>query len=283
MPFTPPKQNAFKQFVLLDSESVISALSAIDGGQIDEILTRNAEEKSGGFGAEANVKVAKGGGKRAKTRKVEEEMRITRTRHAAAAKLLEALHQREAIGIVEGVFDSEVAENVENGMVLEFRADLRLHPLHQADQMLRSYIEVGPKLDQKETVKELRGMLDIWGVIVGTGKEDAAVLFEPATSEPQKPRLLMPSRKSNLEVGVDDVLGEITVVAQVEQTIGGDETHQVVRVLGGGPATSMERNVIDEMLPALIEGMAGIGINVQEDDINVHGPALVLRPLCAYR
>jgi hypothetical protein len=283
MSFTPPKQNAFKQFVILDSDSVVSALSAIDGGQIDEILTRSAEEKSGSLGAEANVKVAKGGGKRAKTRKVEEEIRIARTRHATAAKLLEALHQREAIGVVDGELDLEIAEQISNGMVLEFRADLRLHPLHQADQMLRSFLDVAPKLDQKDAVKELRSILDVWGVISGTGRDNAPLLLEPYTSEMQNPRLLLPVPKSDLEVGVDDVLGEVTVIAQVEQILEEGETHQVIRVLRGGPPTQMERGVIDEMLPALFSGLSEIGIEIGEDDINIHGPALVLRPICAYR
>jgi hypothetical protein len=90
--FQPPKSATFKQFVILDADGVVSALSAIDGGQIDEILTRSAEEKGGEAGGEINVGPVKGKGKRGKTRKVEEEIRLARTRHAAASKLLDALH-----------------------------------------------------------------------------------------------------------------------------------------------------------------------------------------------
>ena len=86
VPFTPPKSTAFKQFVILDHDGVVAALSALDGGQIDEILMRSADEREGSMGAEVDVKVAKGRGKRNKTRRIEEEMRLTRTRHAAAAK-----------------------------------------------------------------------------------------------------------------------------------------------------------------------------------------------------
>lgn len=163
VPFSPPKQNAFKQFVILDSDGAVSALSAIDGGQIDEILTRSAEERGGSAGGELGVGPAKAKGKRAKSRKVEEEIRKARTRHATAAKLLEALHSRESVGVVDGPLDLEVAEQIETGMVIEFRADLRLHPLHQADQMLRSFLEVGPKLGQQQVTKDLKGILDPWG------------------------------------------------------------------------------------------------------------------------
>jgi hypothetical protein len=283
MPFTPPKQSAFKQFVVLDADGVVSALSAIDGGQIDEILTRSAEEKAGGVGGEVNVKAVKAGGKRSKTRKVEEEIRRARTRHATAAKLLDALHEHESIGIVDGPLDMEVAEQLEPGVVLQFRADLRLHPLHQADQMLKSFIEVGPKLGQKDAVKQLRQTLDIWGVITGTGREDAPILIEPHTQDKQTPRVLLPVSQEDFEVDVDDVLGDVTVIAQVEKIIGDGESYQVIRVLRGGPATSLERGAVDEILPSLFEGLSEIGIEISEDDVFIHGPALVLRPICAYR
>ena len=283
MPFTPPKKSAFKQFLILDTDGVVSALSAIDGGQIDEILTRSAEEKAGGLGAEVNVKAAKAGGKRSKTRRVEEEIRRARTRHATAAKLLEALHAEEAIGVVNGEVDAEVASQFEPGMVIEFRAGLRLHPLHQADQMLRSFIEIAPSLDQKQAARELKGILPVWGVITGTGDEQSPILLEPYTTTEQVPRLIMPVPRADFEVEVDDVLGDVTIVAQVEQVIPEGQSHQVLRILRGGPATSLERGAIDEILPGLSSALSDIGIEFGVDDVHIHGPAYVLRSICAYR
>jgi hypothetical protein len=283
MPFSPPKQNAFKQFVILDSEGAVSALSAIDGGQIDEILTRSAEEKGGSAGGEIGAGPVKGGGKKAKSRKVEEEIRKARTRHATAGKLLEALHSRESIGVVDGPLDMEVAEQIEAGMVLEFRADLRLHPMHQADQMLRSFVEIGPELGQEISTKEMKEVLGTWGVISGTGRPDSPTLIQPYTTEDQLPRLLMPVPKKDFEVSLDDVIGEVTVVAQVEQVLNEGDSRQVIRILRGGPASSLERNAMEEALPALIEGLGGMGIDISAEDIIVQGPALVLRAICAYR
>jgi hypothetical protein len=283
MPFTPPKTNVFKQFVILDSDGVVSALSAIDGGQIDEILVRSAEERDGGIGGEVGAGSVKARGKRSKSRKVEEEIRRARTRHAAAAKLLEALHKHDSIGVVAGTLDSEVAGQLESGMVLQLRASLHLHPLHQADQMVRSFIEVGPKVDQKQVAKELREMLDIWGVITGTGRDEAPVLLEPTTADEQNPRLLLPVAREDLEVDLDDVLGDVTLIAQVEQLIGEGDTYQVIRVLRGGPATSLERGAVDEILPELVSGLSELGVDISEDDVFVTGPAIVLRPICAYR
>lgn len=283
MSFTPPKTNVFKQFVILDSDGVVSALSAIDGGQIDEILIRSAEERDGGVGGEVGAGPVKAKGRRSKSRKVEEEIRRARTRHAAAAKLLEALHKHSSIGIVDGVLDSDIAEQLESGMVLQLRANLQLHPLHQADQMVRSFIEVGPKVDQKQVAKEMRQMLDVWGVITGTGREGAPVLLEPRTAGEQNPRLLLPVAREDLEVDLDDVLGDVTLIAQVERVIAEGDTYQVIRVLRGGPATSLERGAVDEMLPELVSGLSELGVDITEDDVFVTGPAIVLRPICAYR
>jgi hypothetical protein len=162
MPFKPPASAAFKQFVILDGDGLVAALSAIDGGKIDEILTRSAEEKGGEAGAQIGAGPVQGGGKRAKTRKVEEEVRRARTRHATTATLLDSLHERSSVGIVDGPLDMEVGPQIEAGMVIQFRAELRLHPLHQADQMMRSLIEVAPKFDQKQVAAKLRPILAMW-------------------------------------------------------------------------------------------------------------------------
>jgi hypothetical protein len=283
MPFSPPKRSAFKQFVILDADGVVAALSAIDGGQIDEILTRSADEGGGEVGAELDVRVAKASGKRAKTRKVEEEIRRARTRHATAAKLLESLHAQEALGVVDGPLDLEVAEQIAEGMVLQFRADLRLHPLHQADQMLRSFIDVAPKFGEKQSANELRQVLAMWGTLVGTDRSSGRLLVEPCTTDPQVPRLLLPVPMDQFEVDVADVVGEVTVVAQVERILDEDDSFHVVKMLRGAPTGTLERTALEEQLPAMIEAIAGLGIPVSQDDVFISGPALLLRAICAHR
>lgn len=284
MPFTPPKSSAFKQFVVLDNEGVVAALSAIDGGQIDEILKRSAEEGSGGLGGEVDAKVVKARGQKAKSRKIEEEIRLTRTRHATAAKLLETLAAKNAIGVVDGPLDMEVFAQLEAGMVLQMRAALSLHPLHQADEMLRSFIQIAPAMGQHQTAKELKGVLKAWEVIAGTGSDDSRLMIEPKTTEPQVPRILLPLPKNTLEVSLDDVLGEVTVVAQVEKTLSNeDEPHQVIRMLKGGPATSLERETVATTLPEMLPNLQNIGVEIGMQDIFVPGPTLILRPICAYR
>jgi hypothetical protein len=283
MPFKPPASAAFKQFVILDGDGVVAALSAIDGGKIDEILTRSAEEKGGEAGAQIGAGPVQGGGKRAKTRKVEEEVRRARTRHATTATLLDSLHERSSVGIVDGPLDMEVGPQIEAGMVIQFRAELRLHPLHQADQMMRSLIEVAPKFDQKQVAAKLRPILAMWETLVGTGHGDSRLLLEPHTFEPQAPRLLMPVPKAHFEVGVEDVAGEVTVVAQVERVLDADDQYPAIRLLRGAPSSAFEAPALEKALPDLISGLGEIGVQMSEADIFMHGPALILRAICAYR
>lgn len=283
MPFTPPKTATFKQFVILDGDGVVSALSAIDGGQIDEILTRSAEEQAGEAGGEINIKVAKGGGKRGKGRKVEEEIRRARTRHATAAKLLETLHSQESVGVVDGSLDMEVAGQLEAGMVLQLRAELTLHPLHQADQMLRSFVKVAPQFGEKQAANELRPILQLWGTMVGTGEAAGRLLIEPHTADPQVPRLLLPVPRDHIEVDLEDLMGDVTIVAQVERLLTDQEQYPAIRMLRGAPSTPFERSALEEGLPELIRGISELGVEISEEDVFIRAPAVFLRAICAYR
>jgi len=143
-------------------------------------------------------------------------------------------------------------------------------------------VEVGPQFGEDVAVKDLKDILQIWGLISGTGSADAATLLQPVTTEDQRPRLLLPVPQKDLEVKVDDVLGEVTVVAQVEKIIDEGENYQAIRLLRG-PATTLERNAIDEALPSLVEALGEMSIDISEDDIVINGPALLLRAICCYR
>ena len=62
MPFKPPKREALRTFVVLDSEAVLSGLSALDGGAVDEILTRTTEDAGSQLGGQVGGRVAKAHG-----------------------------------------------------------------------------------------------------------------------------------------------------------------------------------------------------------------------------
>lgn len=283
MAFTAPKKSSFKRFVLLDNDAILAALSAIDGGQVDEVLRRRADDSVGGFEAGIKAGPANASGKRAKSRKVEDEMRVVLTRHATASKLLETLEQTNSMGKVEGAFTADDAAQVSVGMVIEMKAEILLHPLHEADQMLRSFIDVAPVIGEKDSAKELKQVLGLWNAVVGTGGPDSRILFEPKTSDPQEPRILMPVPRTHLEVELEDMVGELTVVAQIEQILGPEDHHPAMRLLRGAPQAGLERGALEAALPDVIEGIADLGIQISEDDVFIAGPAIVLRAICCYR
>jgi hypothetical protein len=86
------------------------------------------------------------------------------------------------------------------------------------------------------------------------------------------------------ERGLDDVLSEVTILAQVERIISADnESYQVIRMLKGGPASSLEKESVAGTVPEMLPALREIGVDIDMDDIFIEGPALILRAICAYR
>ena len=194
MSFKPAKTEALRSFVVLDSEDVLSGLSALDGGAVDELLTRRIDDDLKDRGVQVGGRGASAKANRNRGRKVEEEMRRRRTEHSAAAALIDGLDERQAIGEIDGALDEDVADQLTSGDTIRLRGEVRLHPLHQADAMLRSFIEAAPHFDQAETAAELKQIMPIWNMLIGSGNS-ARILFDLVTTDPQVPRVLVPVKR----------------------------------------------------------------------------------------
>lgn len=281
MSFKPPKTDALRHFVVLDAEFVMSGLAALDGGAIDEILTTVSEDTQSQRGAEVAAKVVKAHGGRNKTRQVQEEIRKKRTEHSAAATLVDRLTELEAIGVVDGAFDEDVAGAVEPGMTVRVRGELALHPLHQADAMLKSFVSAAPAFGQQAVAKDLKQVIPMWNAMIG-GK-DARVLFDLNTVPTQVPRILMPVRPETLQVDVTEVAGFSTIIAKVDRIVAPDEHVLALRMLQNAPTSDLEKTAVDEAAIGLVEAFAEMGIPCSDDDVVMAGPLVLLRPLCAWR
>ncbi len=156
MPYTPAKSEVLRTFVVLDSDAVLSGLSALDGGAVDEILTQVTADTGTELGAQVGVRGVKGMGGRHRGRKVQEELRRRRTEHSAAAGLIDRLSDAEAIGEIDGALDDEVSTALVPGDTIRVRGKVVMHPLHQADAMLRSFLKAAPAYNEQATAKELR-------------------------------------------------------------------------------------------------------------------------------
>ena len=282
MPFTPAKSEALRTFVVLDSEAVLSGLAALDGGAVDEILTRTTEDRASEASGQVGVRVAKAKAGKNRVRKVEEELRRRRTEHSAAAALIDRLSEADAIGEVDGVLDEEVAEALTPGDTIRVRGDIQLHPLHQVDAMIRSFMKAAPAFDEQATAKELRSVLPMWDAMVGSGKA-ARTLFDFSTEATQVPRVILPVKKSALQVELADVPGFSTVLAKVDRMVGPNEHVLAMRVLQNAPVSDLERSAVEEAAVEMVEGFSEMGVMCTRDDVVMQGPVVMLRPLCIWR
>lgn len=282
MPFKPAKSEALRTFVVLDGEAILSGLSALDGGAVDEILTRTTEDQGSQVGGHVGGRAARAQAGKNRGRKVEEELRRRRTEHSAAAALIDRLAEMEALGEVDGALDEDVAAALTPGDTIRVRGEVVLHPLHQVDVMLRSFIEAAPAFDQKEAAKELRKALPMWEAMVGSGNS-ARVLFDLETGVAQVPRTVVPVKRSALQVDVADVPGFCTLLAKVDRIVGPEEYVLAVRVLQNAPVSELERSAADEGAIELVESFSEMGVSCTREDLVMQGPVVMLRPLCIWR
>lgn len=282
MGFTPAKNEALRSFVVLDSEDILSGLSALDGGVVDEILTRRTDDDVKDRGVQVGARGTSAKANRNRGRKVEEEMRRRRTEHSAAAALIDGLVEREAIGEIDGVLDEEVADQLTPGDTVRLRGEVRLHPLHQADAMLRSFIEMAPHFDQSETAAELTTVLPMWDLMIGSGRS-SRVLFDLVTASPQVPRVLIPVKRSSVQVDVADAAGHGTLLAKIDRIVLPGEHILALRMLQNAPPSELERTAIEDAAVELIDGFGEMGITCTREDVVMEGPLVVLRPLCIWR
>lgn len=149
--FKKPKKGSYRRFLFIDGNEAVNSLSALEGGSIEEILSRAADEGSGGgelgagFGfSGANVKGKIG---KTKARKYEEEILRKRTEHSAITLLLEKLRDKDEIGSIES-YTPDVHEQIEEDELYEFKAEIRIHPFHQFVSIAQGWSEMGENLEE---------------------------------------------------------------------------------------------------------------------------------------
>lgn len=282
MPFKPAKTEALRSFVVLDSEAVLSGLSALDGGAVDEILTRTTDDDATQIGGHIGGRAAKAQAGKNRGRKVEEELRRRRTEHSAAAALIDRLADLEAIGEVDGWLNEEVASQLTPGDTIRVRGEVLLHPLHQVDAMLRSFLIAAPSFGGESTAKDLRKILPMWDAMVGSGGS-ARILFDLSTGSPQIPRVLMPVKRSALQVESADVAGYGTILAKVDRIVGPDDHVLALRALQNAPVSDLERSAVEQAAEEMVDGFDEMGVPCTSDDLVMGGPIVMLRPLCIWR
>jgi hypothetical protein len=108
-------------------------------------------------------------------------------------------------------------------------------------------------------------------------------LFDLATTTPQVPRVLVPVKRSALQVEAADVAGYGTLLAKVDRIVGTDDHVLAVRVLQNAPISELERSAVEEVAVGMVDAISEMGVPCTRDDLVMEGPIVVLRPLCVWR
>lgn len=289
--FKKPKKGSYKRFLFIDGNEAVNSLSAIEGGSIEEILSRAADEGagSGEFGAGIGFSGAKVEGKvgKSKARKYEEEILRKRTEHSAISLFLEKLGERDGIGSIES-YTPDVHEQIEEDELYKFKAEIRLHPFHQFVSIAQGWSETGENLEEdpgevEELVKVARQAEKLFH---GKNKDQKAlVVFADMEGAAPEYKLVLPIKRSGLRVPLDEFSGRATFVAQVERKLEEGDKVLAARIVRNAPVLPMEREMMLEMLPALQDGPGSpdLGFEIDEADVLLQEPALILKPLCIYK
>lgn len=291
--FKKPKSSVYKRFLYIDENEVFNSLSGIEGGSIDEILQRMGEEGDKGLDLEVGANVptigsAKARSSKKKSQSLEEEIRRKRTVHSATVTLLDKLHEKEAIGIIEGRYTPEVYEQLEENMPLQFEAEVRVHPLHQLVSVVRAWAEMAQEFGfgKKETNEFTSIARKLEAAFHGRDKNrQTLVVFAETDRDDPEYSFVLPIQASSLLVPFDDFAGRATFVTQVDHMVEEGEQVLAARIIRNSPVLPAERRMMLEMLPALQElrGESGIGLTISEEDILLNKPAIILKPICIYR
>jgi|SRR5215216_452949 len=289
--FKKPKRGAYRRFLFIDRDEAVDVLSSIEGGTREEILTRVAEEHN--KGGELSGKLGYGpagiGGKGSKKalKRYEEEVRLKSTDHSVMSSLLKELHERGAIDKIPA-YTPDIYDQIDEGELYEFEAEIRIHPLHQLVTVTRGWAEFGDNLGMsKMEVADFTKMAgEMERAFQGKNKAQRTLaLFAVVDEADPEYRIAMPIKVDQLWVPIDELSGRATFVAQVERKLGEDDQFLAARMVRNAPVLPAERKMMLDMLPAFqtLPGQEDLGIELEEEDVVLSKPAVLMKPLCIYR
>jgi hypothetical protein len=285
-----PKKRLHRDFVYLDSESVLNSLSAFEAGEVDTIIekTTDATDREAGGGLEVGpVK-----GKLAKRREyaLQAELVKKRTWFSAFEAWYQKLCKEEAIGSFDD-WDLTVRDDLRVGDTLEFEGRIRLSPLHLLFATFASYaksasprsatmkISAGASAEARKTAQAMQELTKGPG-----GSQSSSVYFEPHGASAGSPRIVGRVDTQYLLRGLGELDGVFSVVAQVEALLAPGDELPAIRLIRDTPPTPIETKSIRDAFAAF-KGSAieGLGVHVEDGDVTYVYPTVVVRPIAIYR
>jgi len=271
----------FASFLYLDAQQTVDALSALEGGLIEEL--RNSSEK------ESNKTHADASQSENERTLREEEFLRQRTGYSQITILLDKLRELGSLGTI-GRYSPEVYEQIQEGDLYEFKADIRLHPFHQFVSVVQGWAEASKDWGVEEDADEPSFddlSREVENAFYGR-KRERKILTVFADMEGAEPgyKVVMPMKKDNILVDLDEFSGKATFVAQVRSKVAEGQAIPAARLVRRTPTVApAERQMMLAMLPALqqVPGTEDIGLEAAEEDLLLKNPAVLVKPLCVYR
>lgn len=290
--FQKPERTArdgYSRFLYVDGDQAAASLSAFLGGDVEEARSTSTEEANKGLDISGGLSVsgikAEAGGSKNRKLVYEEEVIRKKTGYSTITALLRKLHEINAIGRMP-TYGPEEYEQIEEGELYEFKADIRLHPFHQFVSLTQGWAEAGENFGQ-DTEQFSRMVREIENTFYGKNKAQRAIaIFADIEGCPPEYRLLMPIKVEQLLVSLDDFSGKATFVAQINTKIGEGRKYLAARMVRNTPIIApAEENMMLGIIPALrkLPGALTEGITINEDDVVLRKPAVTLKPLCVYK
>lgn len=285
--YNKPKQHLHHEFLYLNHETILNALSALEAGAVDEIILKTSEAREGGLDAGLTAGPVKAGGSKKRHASIQEELVRTRTSFSGFDAWYRILKERDAIGTFD-TWDMDVRNAVAVGDTIEFKGDLQLSPVHKVLATFASFaasagtpgspFTATPKEIQE--MKKTAKMMESW-MAGRDGRRNLPVYLLPDGQA--HPRIVARLDEKFIVGGLDAVEGTFTIIAQVDSILRSSQQESVIRVIRDVPPTPKEVEVIIEAMSNFIEPSSELGVEMGLDDLMFTDPTMVVRPIAVYK
>jgi hypothetical protein len=288
--YKKPKAQLHREFVYLNHDTVLNALSAFEAGKVDEIIEKTSEASEGGLDASLRAGPIKGGGAKKKTSNMQEELVRSRTWFSAFDAWHSHLEVAEAFGTLSA-WDKETRDELGVGDTVRFAADVVIAPLHQvfatfiafandAGQADSAFGAIAMKPQEIAELKKTARSMAGWMRGRSDEKNILAYLRPFGIAEP---RIVVQLNERYVVGGVGGLEGRFTVIGQVESLLADGEVVPAVRIVRDVPPTPMETQAITAALEHLVGPAREMGVDIGPDDLVIPHPAAIVRPIAIYR
>lgn len=283
--YKKPKKQIHRGFQYLDDETVVNSLSAVESGQIDEVVAKIASAKEGGFGGSVGYSGASLEGGKKSSSELEEAIVKVRTRFSIFELWYQNLIQKEAIGTFSG-WGKTALDGVVPGDTFEVRAEIKIVPFQILARTFNWYVEQAKVPGhiwsaQGTALKDLKESQRNIGWMLGDDKN--GVFAKATPTGDAGPPIFVQLNTDWLIGGLGDLAGTFTLIGQVNSILADGESLPALRLTRAVPPTQMEIKALQIAVAGFEAPANDFGLEWGDNEAELSGPALVARPIAIFR